>query len=208
MRLTLASASPRRLELLQRIGISPEVLAADIDESMLPGESPSEYVMRVAFDKAHRVRNLIAEAKTDRAVDSVVMAADTAVVNVGQILGKPLDRSDAVATLESLSGRTHEVLTAVVVIDLENVEQSVLARAAVTFATISRQEIEWYVSSGEPMDKAGSYALQGLGGVLVERIDGDPTAVIGLPLRDTVDLLRSAGLRWPNRTDGVADEAG
>lgn len=207
MRLTLASTSPRRLELLQRIGISPEVLAADIDESLLPGESPPDYVMRVAFDKAHRVRDLIARAGSDSAMDSIVLAADTAVVNDDKTLGKPVDRADASTMLESLSGHTHQVLTAVVVIDLDDVEHSVLARAAVTFATISRHEIDWYVSSGEPMDKAGSYALQGLGGVLVERIDGDPTTVIGLPLRDTVELLRSAGLRWPNPTAGFVDEA-
>ncbi|MGB3410866.1 MAG: nucleoside triphosphate pyrophosphatase [Microthrixaceae bacterium] len=208
MRLTLASASPRRLELLQRIGISPQVLAADVDESVLPGESPSDYVMRVAFDKAHRVRALIARAGSDPAVDSIVLAADTAVVNNAKTLGKPVDRADAVAMLNSLSGRTHEVLTAVVVIDPDDVEQSVLARATVTFATIDRREVDWYVSTGEPLDKAGSYALQGMGGVLVERIDGDPTTVIGLPLRDTVDLLRSAGLIWPNPTDVAIDDAG
>ncbi len=196
MRLVLASASPRRLELLERIGLSPEVMAAEVDETVLPDETAAEYVMRVAADKAHKVRTLSFPVGRVGAAP-VVLAADTAVVLDGQTLGKPADREAAVATLRKLSGHIHEVLTAVVAIDASGIEHSVLSRAVVTFATISDDEVDWYVATGEPFDKAGSYAIQGVGGVLVERIEGDPSTVIGLPLRATVELLRISGFGWP-----------
>ncbi len=192
MTLILASASPRRRELLERVGLSPVVVPADVDESVLPGEAAEDYVVRVATDKAHKIA-------ADRP-GVMVLAADTAVVDDGEPLGKPRDHDDASAMLSRLSGRDHRVLSAVVVIDADGIEHTELATAVVTMAATSEVERRWYVDSGEPMDKAGSYAVQGLGAALVERIDGDPTTVIGLPLRITLDLLRVAGLSWP--TDG------
>jgi septum formation protein len=187
--LVLASASPRRAELLDRLGLTVEVDPADIDETRLPGEGAEEYVLRVSADKAHAV--------AARHPGSIVLAADTAVVLDGEPLGKPADPADALATLERLSGSTHEVLSSIVVIDTDGIEHAALARAAVTMTWSEPDERGWYVGTGEPMDKAGSYAVQGTGAFLVERIDGDPTTVIGLPLRATLDLLRVAGLVWP-----------
>jgi septum formation protein len=190
--LVLASASPRRAELLNRIGLDPTIVAADVDESVLPGESPHDYVVRVAADKAHAV----ARAHPDQ----VILAADTAVVVDDEALGKPADADDAVAMLERLSGRAHRVLTAVVVVDPEGIEHSAVAAATVTMAHTSDAERAWYVDTGEPMDKAGAYAVQGIGAAFVERVEGDPTTVIGLPLRTTVELLRVAGVTWPPRS--------
>lgn len=184
--LILASASPRRLELLRRVGLEPTVVPAHVDESVLPGEAPSDVVVRVAADKAHAVARLHPGA--------VVIASDTEVVADGEVLGKPSDDEHARATLAHLAGRTHEVLTAVVVVGADGIEHTTLERAEVTMAELSPEEIAWYVASGEPTDKAGSYALQGIGAVLVERVEGDPTTVIGLPLRPTVELLRLVGV--------------
>jgi len=187
--LVLASASPRRSELLGRVGLAVEVDPADVDESRLPGETAEDYVLRVSADKAHAVAR--------RHSGAIVVAADTAVVFDGEALGKPVDAADALTTLERLAGESHEVLSAVVVIDPDGIEHAALARATVTMTASEPAEREWYVATGEPMDKAGSYAVQGIGAFLVEGIDGDPTTVIGLPLRTTLDLLRVAGLVWP-----------
>lgn len=189
-RIVLASASQRRIDLLSGLGIMTEVVPADVDETHMPGESPHDYVMRVALDKAHAV--------IDSTSGAVVIAADTSVVVDGRILGKPVDTTDAMQTIRGLSGRTHQVLTAVVVIDADRIEHSVIASTEVTFAELTDDEIEWYVATGEPFGKAGAYAIQGIGGFLVESIDGDPSTVIGLPLRATVELLRGAGVRFPN----------
>ena len=214
VRLVLASASSRRVELLDRIGLSHLAMPADVDESVLPGETADDYVVRVASDKATAVAMALAappdsrspdsrslDAATDRGADSsgptVVLAADTAVVLDGEPLGKPRDRADALAMLSRLSGRNHRVLSAVVVVDPDGVVHTALATATVTIAPLSSAELEWYVDSGEPLDKAGSYAIQGMGAALVESIDGDPTTVIGLPLRATLELLRAAGVQWP-----------
>lgn len=191
----LASASPRRLELLKRIGIDPLVIAADVDETVLPGESPSEYVLRVALDKAHRVVN--SSAVRDAPTGAIIISADTSVVLDGEILGKPEDNSHARAMLRSLSGRPHEVLTSVVALDLGGIEHSFIARATVAFCELTEDEIEWYVSTGEPVGKAGAYAIQGIGEFMIESIEGAPSTVIGLPLRETIELLRLAGLDWP-----------
>jgi septum formation protein len=190
----LASASPRRRELLERVGLVLEVVPADVDESPLPGESAEDYVVRVAADKAHAVHG----SRRDR----VVLAADTAVVLDGVPLGKPADDEHALELLERLAGRDHHVLTAVVVLDAGGIEQVTLARAEVTMAPSTDAERRWYVASGEPADKAGAYAVQGRGAALVEHVEGDPTTVIGLPLRATLELLRVAGVRWPAEPRG------
>lgn len=190
--LVLASASPRRAELLERVGLSPRIAPADVDESVLPGETADDYVVRVAADKAHTV------AATHPG--AVVLAADTAVVLDGEPLGKPADRADALDMLGRLAGRSHQVLSAVVVVDPDGIEHTALTRAVVTMAPSSSAELEWYVASGEPMDKAGAYAVQGLGAALVDRVEGDPTTVIGLPLRTTLELLRTVGVSWPSPT--------
>jgi septum formation protein len=191
----LASASPRRLELLGRVGLSPIVRPAHIDESMHPGERPHTYVTRMADEKATAV------ARSHPG--SLTLGADTVVVLDGEVLGKPTDHDDALLTLERLAGRTHEVLTAVTVIDRNGRPSSLTEAAKVHMARSTPEQREWYVATGEPLDKAGSYAIQGRGAVMVERVDGDPTTVIGLPLRATLELLRSAGLDWPGHGSGT-----
>jgi septum formation protein len=181
----LASASPRRAELLGRIGVPHEVVPADVDESVHEDEDAFDYVRRVAHDKARAVSGV----RPGR----VVLGADTAVVLDGRPLGKPADADDAARMLRSLSGRVHTVVTAVTVVDPRGAATSVTSSAEVTVAELSEAEISAYVATGEPLDKAGAYAIQGVGAVLVERLDGDPTTVIGLPLRPTRDLLRAAG---------------
>lgn len=185
----LASSSPRRRELLARVGLVGEVVAADIDESVLGGEMAGDYVRRMAGTKAATV--------ADRRPETVILAADTTVVLDGEILAKPIDDDDARGMLARLSGRTHEVLTAVSAVDRTGSMTTRVVAAGVTFATLTSAEIDWYVLTGEPVDKAGAYALQGQGAVLVERIEGDPTTVIGLPLRAAVSMLASAGVRAP-----------
>jgi len=190
--IVLGSASPRRRELLERAGLSVEVSPSDVDETTLPGESAREYTLRVATDKAHRC------ARTHDG--AIVVAADTTVAIDNQILTKPTGPIDAAAMLRMLSGRSHEVMTAVVVIDPGGIEHSLLAIATVTFLKLSDSLIDWYVGTGEPLDKAGAYGLQGAGEVLVERVEGLPSTVIGLPLGPTLNLLRAAGVAWPLRT--------
>lgn len=190
----LASASPRRSELLDRVGLDHRIVPADVDESVLPGESADAYVVRVAADKAHAVAS--------SCPGEVVLAADTAVVLDGEPLGKPQDAEDAVAMLSRLAGRSHQVLSAVVVVDVDGIEHTALARAVVTMSPAVEAELGWYVATGEPMDKAGAYGVHGIGAALVERVDGDPTTVIGLPLRTTLELLRAAGVHWPPPTTG------
>jgi septum formation protein len=186
--LTLASQSPRRRELLAGLGIALEVRPADTDESVLPGEAPRAYVARVAREKARAVPG------------EVVLAADTAVVLGDTILGKPRDAADAARMLRALSGTTHEVLTGVCVrrgAPGAPLEREALVSTAVRFRALSEQEIAWYVATGEPLDKAGAYALQGAGGVLVESVAGSVSGVVGLPLTESVALLAAAGFPLP-----------
>ena len=186
--LVLASASPRRAELLERVGYSFSVRAADVDESAFPDERPSDYVARLAAAKA--------EAVWEPGV--VVVAADTCVVAPdGSILGKPADAVDALRMLRSLAGRTHSALSAVRVTSVDGTTTDVLGVALVRFAPTDPDVLAGYVAGGEPLDKAGGYAIQGQGAALVESIDGDPTTVIGLPLRETIDALRVLGLAPP-----------
>ncbi len=186
-RVILASQSPRRRELLALIGIAHEVHPADVDESVPPDEAPVPHCERLARAKAH---TLAVEHP-----DAVVIGSDTIVVIDGDILGKPGDRADAIAMITRLSGRTHTVFTAVAVahggVTLSGVES-----VSVTFRPLDAAQIAAYVDTGEPMDKAGAYGIQGFGATNVERIDGDYFAVMGLPLGRLVGLLRDLGFRY------------
>lgn len=181
--LYLASGSPRRRELLTQIGVPFLTQIAPIDENALPGESPLAYVERLALAKGHA--GLAALADSD---DAVVLGADTAVVLDGHILGKPRDRADALATLQALSGRSHQVLTAVALVSRERQAARVVT-SQVTFRPLTQAEIEAYWASGEPQDKAGSYGIQGLAAVFVSQLQGSYSAVVGLPLCETAALL-------------------
>lgn len=185
--LVLASGSPRRAELLERMGYRFVVRAADVDESVHDGEGAADYAARVAAAKADAVWE----------PGLVVVAADTCVVADGEILGKPADSVDALRMLGTLVGRTHTVLTAVHVVAPDGTVRAFTSIALVTMAATDPGVLAGYVDGGEPLDKAGAYALQGQGAALVESIDGDPTTVIGLPLRETVDVLRAIGLPPP-----------
>jgi len=183
----LASRSPRRVELLRQIGIEAEIMPADIDESVLAAESPPEYVLRMAREKAKAVEPAGAE-------DTLIIAADTAVVVGGRIYGKPASEADAAAMLRSLSGRTHHVLSAVA-LRQGNRLSSRLSDSAVTFRPLSDAEIQRYWQSGEPVDKAGGYAIQGLGAVFIASIEGSYSGIMGLPLQETAALLAECGFR-------------
>lgn len=185
MRLVLASGSPRRRELLHAIGLAFVVDPADVDEDWRPGEDPVAYVRRVALAKA-------AVVSVRRPAD-VVLAADTTVDVDGEILAKPVDDDDARRMLRLLSGRPHQVHTAVVGRVGDAVSEVTVA-TDVTFARLSDDAIAWYLSLGEHRDKAGAYGMQGAGGALVERIDGSPSNVIGLPMAETLGVLRACGI--------------
>jgi septum formation protein len=189
--LVLASASPRRRALLERLGLTPLVRPTDVDETPGPGESPTTLVLRLARAKAAAAAEATTAATST--TDEVVLAADTEVVLDGCTLGKPTDPDDASAMLAMLSGRTHEVVTGVVVRRGSTVRETCVT-TTVGFRTLSRDDVAWYVATGEPLGKAGAYALQGAGAVLVDRIEGSDTNVIGLPLPATVALLRAVGL--------------
>lgn len=186
--LYLASGSPRRRELLTQIGVSFMTVGADIDETPLDHESPSAYVERLARGKAEAGRRALKVS-----TDGCVLGADTAVVLDGRILGKPLDQADSVAMLMALSGRDHEVLTAIAVLDGQRCESRVV-RSRVRFRAITEQEALAYWASGEPRDKAGSYGIQGLGAVFVAGLEGSYSAVVGLPLCETSELLGHFGI--------------
>ncbi len=187
LRVVLASASPRRRDLLNLVGIGHQVRPADVDESARPGEDPVAYVERVARDKAAKIAALEPGA--------VIIAADTTVVLDGAILAKPEDPADARRMLDRLSGRSHLVHTAIAVSRAGRVASAV-ETVRVTFRKLTHGEIEAYVATGEPMDKAGAYGIQGYGATIVERVDGDYFSVMGLGLRRLVDLLTQVGLRY------------
>ena len=197
-RIYLASRSPRRRELLKQVGIHFELLLlrehpaerADVDETPLPGETPADYVRRIALTKAEVAAWRMSER---RLPPLAVLAADTTVVLEGGIVGKPADAAQAAATLRRLAGRTHEVVSAVAVSSPHRLE-SALSVTRVQFRALQDEEIVRYVASGEPLDKAGSYAIQGKAAAFIERIEGSYSGVMGLPLFETVSLLRGAGL--------------
>ncbi|WP_335945656.1 nucleoside triphosphate pyrophosphatase [Pseudomonas sp. G166] len=186
--LYLASGSPRRRELLTQIGVPFTAVSADIDETPLDHESPSAYVERLARGKAEAGRCAL-----HADVDGCVLGADTAVVLDGRILGKPLDQADSMTMLLSLSGREHEVLTAIAIRDGRRCESRVV-RSLVRFRSITEQEAAAYWASGEPRDKAGGYGIQGLGAVFVAGLEGSYSAVVGLPLCETAELLGHFGI--------------
>ena len=175
MRLILASASPRRSELLRQAGFTFDVLPADVEESPRAGESADAYTLRVARDKARAAD----AAAADRS--ATIIAADTEVVVAGAVLGKPADDADAVRMLRLLSGAAHDVLTAVVIRERGR-ELTEVVTTRVWFVPMSDSELQWYVQSGEPRGKAGAYAIQGLGARFIERIDGSWSNVVGLPI--------------------------
>lgn len=183
MKLILASASPRRRELLAHLGVPFEVAPADLDESLIPGEHAAAYVERLARAKARG--------------EGLILAADTSVVIDDEVLGKP--GHDAVLgalMLRRLSGRAHQVMTGIAVSSAAGVLSRVVV-SEVHFRSLSEAEIRWYVGTGEGADKAGGYAIQGRAGTFITAVIGSPSNVIGLPLAETVELLRAAGLRLP-----------
>jgi len=189
--LFLASGSPRRRELLTQIGVPFQVVSASIDETPLPDECPAAYVERLARAKARAGREHLLEASVS--APFCVLGADTAVVLDDQILGKPVDEADALSMLMALSGREHEVLTAIAILAAERCETRVV-RSRVSFRTISQQEAGQYWASGEPQDKAGGYAIQGLAAVFVAGLNGSYSGVVGLPVCETAELLGQFGI--------------
>jgi septum formation protein len=190
----LASASPRRTELLHQIGVPHRVVPAQIDERRAAGELIEDCVRRLARSKALEVQvALTAVAGAAAAVELAVLGADTAVVIDDELLGKPRDRADALAMLARLSGRWHEVLTAVALASANGMRCSV-SRSEVRFRVLSERECQQYWDSGEPCDKAGAYAIQGLGAVFVQELRGSYSGVVGLPLFETARLLGEAGV--------------
>ncbi|STR44761.1 Maf family protein [Iodobacter fluviatilis] len=188
--LYLASGSPRRQELLAQIGVQFERISAPVDETPLENESARDYVLRLAKAKAEAGwQAMLAQGKNPLPV----LAADTTVVLDGQILGKPLDASDAAAMLAQLSGRSHEVLTSLGLRTNTGTEV-LLSVSSVTFMPLSPAQIAAYIASGEPMDKAGSYGIQGTAGLFISDLQGSFSGVMGLPLHDTATLLARHGL--------------
>jgi septum formation protein len=188
----LASVSPRRRELLTQIGVPHKVLAAHIDETAYPGEIPRDYVMRMARQKALAV--------LDRGEALPVLAADTTVVLDEVIYGKPRNRDEGVAMLQRLSDRTHEVMTAVAVAQSRGVALR-LNVSSVRFRKLTLEECNAYWETGEPHDKAGGYAVQGAAAVFIESLSGSYSGVMGLPLFETAELLRAAGVTYWRRPD-------
>ena len=184
----LASRSSRRADLLRSVGFEFLIEPADIDESVMPREDPRDYVRRMALSKARHVRS-----------DLPVLGADTIVHVDGDILGKPIDRGQAISFLDTLSGRQHEVMTGVALSLQDRIECEVVI-TKVHFRSLKQYEASQYWDTGEPVDKAGGYALQGVGAVFVDKVIGSYSAVIGLPMAETERLLSSFGVdTWQNR---------
>ncbi|MBI3797465.1 MAG: septum formation inhibitor Maf [Deltaproteobacteria bacterium] len=185
--LILASASPRRRELLQRIGVVFVVIPSDTSEAAQPGELAQEYALRVASEKAQDV--------AQRHPGIWVLGADTIVEIDGEVLGKPRDAADGQRMLSKLSGRTHRVMTAFALLDGDSrVRMRQVVTSRVTFKPLSAAQIGEYLATGEPFDKAGAYAVQGVGASLVERVEGSYTNIVGLPMAEVQAALRAVGL--------------
>jgi len=186
-KVVLASASPRRRELLNLIGIAHEVHPANLDETMRPRETPRRHAERLARDKACAI--------AQRDPDMITIGADTIVVIDRKVLGKPVDEADAARMLTMLSGRKHTVITALAVSRGKEL-RSAVEEVKVKFRRLTDYEIEAYIATGEPMDKAGAYGIQGFGATIVERVEGDYFAVMGMPLVRLVGLLRDLGVTY------------
>jgi len=189
--LILASKSPRRKQLLSQLGFQFECLSADIDESVLAGESAEEYVKRVAIEKAQ-----VVASKLEFSNSVVVLGSDTSVVIDGEILGKPSDKTDFIRMFTMLSGKRHQVITGIAIVQSNKVSARIVT-TDVYFKSLTEQEIENYWLSKEPVDKAGGYGIQGVGAQFVEKIDGCYFSVVGLPLFETTQLLNEFGLFTP-----------
>lgn len=189
MQLILASKSPRRKELLAQLGYQFECISADIDESIRLGESADQYVNRLSVEKAQCIAKCVPDT-------SYVLGSDTSVVFQKHILGKPENFEDCLHQLNMLSNNTHQVITAVAVVHKKKLA-SITVITEVTFKSLSAKEIKRYWETGEPQDKAGSYGIQGIGGQFVTQIHGSYSAVVGLPLYETAQLLVSFGLPTP-----------
>jgi septum formation protein len=187
--LILASGSPRRRQLLDLIGLAFEVLPSTVDEAPGDGEDPASYAVRAAREKAQEV--------AARSPKALVLGADTVVDIDSEILGKPASKSDAAAMLRRLSGRSHLVHTALALVSGASCHE-IVDTARVRIVGLSEEVIRWYVATGEPMDKAGAYAIQGLGGLLVVRVEGSPHTVVGLPLHRLPELFEVHGLDFWN----------
>ena len=186
--LVLASASPRRTTLLDMLGLAHTVVHADVDEALLPDESPEAHVERLARAKASAV--------ADDRPDALVLGADTVVVLDGEVLGKPARRQEAVATLLRLSGREHIVLSGISLASPGGAVYSAVSSTRVTFRAFDEDLARRYVATGEPLDKAGSYGIQGLGATLIESIEGDYFTVVGFPVPELLRLLERAGWQY------------
>lgn len=184
-RLVLASASPRRRALLDLLGLEPEIDPADVDEDPLPGENPADHSLRLALEKARAV--------AARHPHRPVLGSDTVVEIDGESLGKPIDAADARSMLRRLSGREHLVHTGTALV-LGSLDRTVLDTTIVRFRALDERLIAWYVAGGEPADKAGAYAVQGQGGLLVESITGSPHTVVGLPIHRLPELFAALGI--------------
>lgn len=188
LRLILASESPRRLDVLEQLGLRPEVRPASLDEVLEPGEGPAEHVERLARAKAELVALDVP--------DALVVGGDTIVLRDERVLGKPESEEQAVQMLMSLAGRSHEVLSGLAVAGAARGVVSGVSRTTVRFHDFDRAVADRYVASGEPMDKAGAYGIQGLGAALVESIDGDYYSVVGFPVALFLKLIERAGWRY------------
>lgn len=186
MKIILASSSPRRLDLLRQIGIEPLVVSSHVPEAIREGEPPEDAALRLAVAKAREVATPLGEG--------LVIGADTIVVIDGLQLGKPKDQADAWMILKLLSGRSHDVITGLAVIDAKTSElKTTLVKTKVRFKSVSDEEIKAYVATGDPMDKAGAYGIQGRAAAFIEGIEGCYSNVVGLPLSELMDILKTFG---------------
>lgn len=188
----LASSSPRRAELLRQIGVEFEILKCDIDETARPGETVIELVQRLSIAKARCARELLDTQQRER----LVLAADTLIELDGHIIGKPRDRQECGAILTRLSGREHHVHSAVAVVDQDDRFNIMATVNRIRFRQLTNAEIANYCACGEPLDKAGAYAIQGRAAMFIEHLSGSYSAVMGLPLFETAQLLEQAGYRF------------
>jgi len=186
-RIYLASQSPRRAELLQQIGVDFDVLSVAVDEAMADAETPEACAQRLALEKARAGWCTLAAER-----QRPVLGADTLVITADAVMGKPENRRQAIEMLLTLSGSTHQVITAVALVGKQEVVRSQCSR--VTFRPLTRQECEAYWETGEPRDKAGAYAIQGLAAMFITRLEGSYSGVMGLPLYETTELLKAFGI--------------